>query len=62
VLECAGVGSKTRKNSPFHFCDGLTCAQASVRSGTVVKEKDVFHVSVRTNSTNVLLQFVESPS
>jgi hypothetical protein len=34
------------------------CVQAGVRLGIVVKEKDVFHVSVRANSTYVLLQFV----
>jgi hypothetical protein len=28
--------------------------------GNVMKEKDVFHVSVRANSTDVLLQSVES--
>jgi hypothetical protein len=49
--------SRMGKNSPPHFCDCLTCAQAGVRPGIVVKEKDVFHVSVRTNSTDALLQF-----
>jgi hypothetical protein len=29
-----------------------------VRPGIVVKEKDVFHVSVKTNSADVLRQFV----
>jgi hypothetical protein len=31
-----------------------------VRPGIVVKEKDVFHVSVRTKSTDALSQFVLS--
>jgi hypothetical protein len=46
------------KNSPSNFCDYLTCAQAGVRPGIVMKVKDIFHVSIRTNSTDVLLQFV----
>jgi hypothetical protein len=46
------------KNFPSHFFDCLTCAQADVRPGTVVKEKDVFHVSIRTNSTDASLRFV----
>jgi hypothetical protein len=40
-----------RKNTPSHFCDG------GVRPGIVVKEKDVFSVSVRVNSTDALSQF-----
>jgi hypothetical protein len=36
--------SRLGKNSASHFCDCLT----RVRPGIVVKEKDVFHVSVRT--------------
>jgi hypothetical protein len=36
------------------------CAQAGVRLGIVVKENDVFHILVRTNSTDALLQFVSS--
>jgi hypothetical protein len=39
------------------FCDCLTCAQAGARPGIVVKEKDVFHVSIRMNCTVALLQF-----
>jgi hypothetical protein len=35
--------SRIRKKSPSHFCDCLTCVQADVRPGTVVKEKDDFH-------------------
>jgi hypothetical protein len=35
-----------------------SCAQAGVRPVIVMKEKDVFRVLVRTNSTDVLLQFV----
>jgi hypothetical protein len=34
--------------------------QAGVRLGIVMKEKDVFHVVVRTDSTDVLLWFVDS--
>jgi hypothetical protein len=41
----------------FHFCDCLMCAQADKRLGIAVNEKDV-HVSVRTNSTDALSQFV----
>jgi hypothetical protein len=48
------------QNGPSHYCDCLTCAQAGVRPGIVVKEKDVFHVSVRTNCTDALSQFVQS--
>jgi hypothetical protein len=40
------------------FCYFLTCAHAGMRLGIVVKEKDVFHVSDTTNSTDALLQFV----
>jgi hypothetical protein len=50
--------SRMGKKSPSNFCDCLTCAQTGVRSGIVVKEKDVFHVSVRTNCTDALSQFV----
>jgi hypothetical protein len=50
--------SRMGKNSPHNFCDCLTCAQAGVRPGIVVKEKDVFRVSVRTNCTDALSQFV----
>jgi hypothetical protein len=50
------------KNSSLHFCDCLTCAQGGVRPGIVVKEKDVFHVSVRTNCTDALSQCVRSPA
>jgi hypothetical protein len=45
--------SRMGKNSSFLFSYCLTCAQAGVRWGIVVKEKDVFHVSVRTNSTDL---------
>jgi hypothetical protein len=34
------------------------CVQAGVRLRSVMKKKDTFHVSVRTNHTDVLLQFV----
>jgi phage gp46-like protein len=50
--------SRMEKNGPSYFCDCFTCSQAGVRLGIVVKEKDVFHVSVRANYTDVLLQFV----
>jgi hypothetical protein len=53
VLGCDKMG----KDSPPHFCDCLTCAQAGMRPGMVVKEKDVFHLSVRTESTDALSQF-----
>jgi hypothetical protein len=46
------------ENSPSHFCYCLTCAEVCVRPGIVVKEKDVFNVSVRTNCTDALSQFV----
>jgi hypothetical protein len=46
--------SRTGKSSASEFCDCLTCAQAGVRLGIVVKEKDVFHVSVRTNCMHAL--------
>jgi hypothetical protein len=36
------------------------CAQAGVRPGIVIKEKDVFHVLVRTDSTDAFSQFVSS--
>jgi hypothetical protein len=45
------------ENSPSHFCVFLTCSQAGVRPGIVVKEKDVFGVKVSTNSTDALSQF-----
>jgi hypothetical protein len=48
------------KNSPSHFCSYLTLVlQAGVRPGIVVKEKDVFDVSVRNNFTVALSQFVQ---
>jgi hypothetical protein len=46
------------KSSPSHSCDCLTCAQAGMRPGIVVKEKDVFHVSVRTQFMDAFSQFV----
>jgi hypothetical protein len=52
IWTVSGIG----KNSLSHFCDCLTCAQAGLRPGIVVKEKDVFHVSVRMNSTGALSQ------
>jgi hypothetical protein len=51
---CEQDGEEHRR---LRFCDCLTRA-AGVRPGIVVKEKDVFHVSVRTNSTEALSQFV----
>jgi hypothetical protein len=56
IWAVSGMG----KNSPSHFCACFTCAQAGVRLGIVVKEKDVFHVSVRTNCTDALSWFVQS--
>jgi hypothetical protein len=41
-----------------HFCSCLKCVQGGVRLGSVAKEKDVFHVSVRTHFVDALLQFV----
>jgi hypothetical protein len=49
--------SRTGKSITSHFCDCLTRAQGGVRPGIVVKEKDVFHVSVKKNSTDALWQF-----
>jgi hypothetical protein len=46
------------KNSPSSFCDCLTCTEAGVRPGIVVKVKDVFHVSLRTNFAVALSHFV----
>jgi hypothetical protein len=40
---------RTGKNSLSHFCD------CGVRPGIVVKEKDVFRISVRTNSYGLLV-------
>jgi hypothetical protein len=54
IFAVSGMG----KESPPHFCYYLTSLQAGMRPGIVVKEKDVFHVSVRTNSTDALSQFV----
>jgi hypothetical protein len=50
--------SRMEKNILSHFCDCLTSAQASVRLGIVVKEKDVCNVSVRPNCTDALSHFV----
>jgi hypothetical protein len=52
------VVSRMGKNSPPNFFVCFTHAQAGVRPGIVVKEKDVLHVSVRTGHTYALLQFV----
>jgi hypothetical protein len=49
--------SRMGKNSPFHFCDCLTRAQAGVRLG-IVMDMDVLYISVRTNSTNALAHSV----
>jgi hypothetical protein len=48
------------KNIPYNFSNCLTCEQAGARLGIFVKAKDVFHVSIRINSADELLQFVES--
>jgi hypothetical protein len=50
--------SKMGKNNPTYFCNRLTYAQAGARLDIVMKEKDVFHVSVRMDSTDALLKFV----
>jgi hypothetical protein len=34
------------------------CAQAGVRMGIIMKEKNIFHVSLRMNSMDELSQFV----
>jgi hypothetical protein len=55
------IGSVSRgggKENPSHFCGYLMCENACVRPGIVVKEKDVYHVSVRTNCTDALSLFV----
>jgi hypothetical protein len=52
-LSCKQVG----ENSPSHFYDYLTCALPGVRLCIVVKEKDVCHVSVRTNCADALQFF-----
>jgi hypothetical protein len=39
--------------SPSHFCECLTCAQAGVRTSTVMEE-GIYHVLVTMNSTDVL--------
>jgi hypothetical protein len=52
--------SRMGKSCPTYFCDCFTCAQTGVRAGIVVKEKDEFLVSVKTNCTDALSQFVES--
>jgi hypothetical protein len=49
---------RMKKNSPSHFCDCLTCVQAVVRLSTVMKEKDVSHILVRTNSMDAMSQLV----
>jgi hypothetical protein len=51
--------SRMRKNSPSHFCYCLTCSQAGVRLGIVVKEKDVCRVPVRKNSPMCCLRMSE---
>jgi hypothetical protein len=53
--------SRLGKKRLFHFCDCLTCEQASVRLGIAVKEKEVFHVSVRTTSTDALSILFKAP-
>jgi hypothetical protein len=46
------------KKSPSDFYDCLMRAQGGLRLGIVVKEKDVFRISVRKNCTNALSRFV----
>jgi hypothetical protein len=50
--------SRMGKNGLSDHCDCFTLAQAGVRPGIVVKEKDVFHVPVRMTSMDALSQFV----
>jgi hypothetical protein len=53
-----GLGCEQNgKKSPSHFWIA-SCVQAGVRLG-IVRKEDVFHVSVRTNCLDVLLQFVK---
>jgi hypothetical protein len=52
--------SRMGRNSPPHFYHCITCARAAVRSGIVVKEKDVFRVSVSANSTDAMMRFVSN--
>jgi hypothetical protein len=56
VVEVCRIWAVSRmgKNSSSRFCDCIICAQAGVRLGIVVKEKDVCHVSVRANCTGAL--------
>jgi hypothetical protein len=51
--------SRTGKNDPYHFCYCVTCTQVGVRLGIVVKEKDVFYVSVMTNCVGALSHFLK---
>jgi hypothetical protein len=53
-----GCKQYREEKSPSHFCDCLMCAKADVRLDIVVKGKNIFHVSVRINSADALLQFV----
>jgi hypothetical protein len=48
----------SRMNSPSHFYDCLTCVHSGAVPVIVMKEKDIFHVSVRMNSTDALSQFI----
>jgi hypothetical protein len=57
-LGCEQKGEE--ESIPFFFCDYLAGAQAGVRPSIFVKEKDVFHVSVRKSSTDELSQFVRN--
>jgi hypothetical protein len=50
--------SRMGKNNRFCFCDCLKCVQVGVRLGNIMKEKDIFYVLVRINSTDTLSQFV----
>jgi hypothetical protein len=50
--------SRLGKYSPTCFCDCLMCGQDGVRPDIIMKEKDIFHVSVCMNSMDALFQFV----
>jgi hypothetical protein len=53
-----GCKQYREEKSPSNFYGCLTCAKADVRLDIVVKGKNIFHVSVRINSADALLQFV----
>jgi hypothetical protein len=50
-------GGQDGEEEFIHFCDCLTRAQSGVRPDFIVEEKNAFHFSVRTKSTNALSPF-----